>query len=209
MKPSTVMLSFGIMASVNGAVPLCKTYNSTYDNINASPVTGVLSPLSTYNGLLYSAFSAASTSDALTGVKSQSPPNLVIATLRSDLISIGSLTLDPFGTISADRSAGTSAFALEQFSFGCALALAQGEADLPTSCVVTVTGFDGRGNQAPAQTFSYAPTDPTLAPMVTVQPVGAGYAALVNVTFAISVTGTGAPATTAFLLDNLITCNYS
>ncbi|KAI9681888.1 MAG: hypothetical protein M1822_006965 [Bathelium mastoideum] len=199
MKLSTFMLSFGIMASVNGA----------YDNINANPVTGVLSSLSTYNGLLYSAFDAGDASDALTGVEPQSPPNAAIATLRNDLISIGSLTLDPFGTISADRSGGTSAFALEQFSFGCGLALDQREASPPTSCVVTVTGFDGRGNQAPAQTFSYAPTDPTLALMVTVRPVGAGYAALVNVTFAIGVTGTGVPATTALFLDNLITCNYS
>lgn len=123
--------------------------------------------------------------------------------METDLVQIGSVTLNPFGSIA---SASNSPFDLRSFYFGCAVDLHTSFADPSSGCTVAVTGFTWDGEQVPEATFAFSP-DSTTAADLALAVLPSSYAKLRNVTFGVAV-GSVATAATVLNLDNLVHCNY-
>ncbi|KAK3617244.1 hypothetical protein LTR56_025427 [Elasticomyces elasticus] len=188
--------------------------------MNASLVP-LTSPAETYHGLNYGGFVVAvrrkvssifdveadegpGPAPLTGGVEAHTAPNVAAATLQTDEIQLGSLSLQPFGTISA--APGTKAFDLSSFYFGCFLNDHTAAAVVSQGCTVAVTGFYLNGAQAPEVTFAFAPTSPTAANQV-LATLPITYSGLKNVTFGVagaSVLAAGA----GINVDNLCHCNY-
>ncbi|KAK4902583.1 hypothetical protein LTR27_000520 [Elasticomyces elasticus] len=155
------------------------------------------------------------------GVEANSAPNVAAATLQTDEVQLGSLSLQPFGTVSA--APGTKAFDLSQLLLWYVSASPHNERPLITSgcflndhtaaaavvaqgCTVAVTGFYLDGAEAPEVTFAFSPTSPTAATQV-LATLPITYSGLKNVTFGVagaSVLAAGA----GINVDNLRHCNY-
>lgn len=143
--------------------------------------------------------------NAILGLKAQSNPNTIAASLQTDELQLGSLSLVPFGSIEA--AAPTKAFDLQSFYFGCVTDLHNDLIDGAEACSISVTGYYAAApNQiVPVATFSFAPTaQPAPLNLATLP---AYFTGLKNVTFGVAGAGT-AIATTALVVDNLAHCNY-
>lgn len=138
------------------------------------------------------------------GVIPHSDGQDIVVGVGNDATQLGSVTLNPFGNIVASPS---KSFDLYSFWFGCGSNLEQPAASVSIGCVLSVTGFNIAGQQLPVATFSYAPTNPTAAPMV-LAALPATYRGLKNVTLGLAV-GTGTSTTSAIWVDDVTHCNYS
>ncbi|KAK5710691.1 hypothetical protein LTR15_012847 [Elasticomyces elasticus] len=195
--------AFGAVIEDRAFLPQCIQYDDNYDDLAASLVP-LTSPVGTYHGLNYGGFVVAAPAPLTGGVEAHSAPNVAAATLQTDEIQLGSLSLQPFGTISA--APGTKAFDLSSFYFGCFLNDHTAAAVVSQGCTLAVTGFYLNGAQAPEVTFAFAPTSPTAANQV-LATLPITYSGLKNVTFGVagaSVLAAGA----GINVDNLRHCNY-
>ncbi|KAK5717598.1 hypothetical protein LTR17_015951 [Elasticomyces elasticus] len=193
---ASLLVSTAISAVIEdrALLPQHIQYDDDYDDLTASLVP-LTSPVRTYHGLNYGAFVVARHTPAA---------NVAAATLQTDEIQLGSLSLQPFGIISA--APGTKAFDFSSFYFGCFLNDHTAAAVVSQGCTVAVTGFYLNGAQAPEVTFAFAPTSPTAANQV-LATLPITYSGLKNVTFGVagaSVLAAGA----GINVDNLRHCNY-
>ncbi|EMC95473.1 hypothetical protein BAUCODRAFT_149440 [Baudoinia panamericana UAMH 10762] len=210
MKTSAIVFSllsgaFGAALDSRNYISYCKSYVDTYDDIPASTLLPTLTPVNIYNGLDYGGFLAAQPIVGTAGIVPKSLPNNAVATLSQDILELGSLSLNPFGTIAA--ASGTKSFNLVSFYFGCLLSSKTGAADLSEGCTVAVTGYYTNGQQAPEVTFAFAPTSPNAAPL-NLATLPSTYTGLKNVTFGIA-NAAVQQQDTDFVVDNLVHCNYS
>lgn len=199
------------LASAAVAAPLdersfyCTEYVDKYDNLATNPLLPLVSPIGTYDGLKYDGWVISDNANAILGLKAQSNPNTIAASLQTDELQLGSLSLVPFGSIEA--AAPTKAFDLQSFYFGCVTDLHNDLIDGAEACSISVTGYYAAApNQiVPVATFSFAPTaQPAPLNLATLP---AYFTGLKNVTFGVAGAGT-AIATTALVVDNLAHCNY-
>lgn len=86
----------------------------------------------------------------VSGIKAKSPPNKVV----SQRPAAGS-----FATTGR-------CVRLKELYFGCTTANVQGAANLPVSCLPTLTSFDGKGKQNGEQKETYKPNNPTFADLM-------------------------------------------
>ncbi|EMC93118.1 hypothetical protein BAUCODRAFT_158882 [Baudoinia panamericana UAMH 10762] len=187
----------------NGIYSSCKSYDDTYDNI--AVLTGTLpqlNPITLYNGLTYEAWQ---TSQPTNGVIAHSKPNVAAAAMEGDLVQLGVVTLNPFGSMTL--APGTKAFDAKSFFFGCVVDLEQAAATISSGCTISVTAFTIYGQQVPVATFAFAPTMEIGNPLTFAQ-LPSTFSLLKNITFGIA-DASVATAQTVLDIDDFVHCNYS
>jgi len=208
MKLYTASLAFaaGSMATAldnTASKSSCLTYTDKYDDLTSNvllPTTSV----GNYHGLKYGAFVVTEPIIGTSGIVPDSSPNIASATMQQDELQLGSLSLNPFGTIAA--ASGTKAFDLKSFYFGCVLDDKNTALTVSTGCTIAVTGYYTNGQQAPEATFAFASNSLTEATLV-LATLPATYTLLQNVTIGIA-NGAVSTAQTVLDIDNLVHCNY-
>lgn len=138
----------------------------------------------------------------LNGLKTASPPNAAVLSVRSDVTS-GDI-LNPSAT--ATKSNAIRYFSLISFFFGCVEASAEGLATTTVGCDISVTGYDVYGNMVGEASFNFAPSALVQAPMAKAD-LPSSFVDIVSFTLGIS-TSTVEPALTALLFDNVTHINY-
>ncbi|KAK5125933.1 hypothetical protein LTR85_011288 [Meristemomyces frigidus] len=215
MKLSVISLTFaaGGMAAVlkeRSSKAFCQSYTDTYDDLSSNPLLPT-TEVGTYHGLTYSAFVVDEPLVGTSGIVPTSSPNVAAATMQQDELQLGSLSLNPFGTIAT--ASGTKAFDLRSFYFayqlsykGCVVDDKNTAVTVSSGCTIAVTGYYATGQQAPEVTFAFAPTSLTEATLVLAE-LPATYTLLKNVTFGIA-DGAVVTAETVLDIDNVVHCNY-
>lgn len=132
-----------------------------------------------------------------------SQPNAAVANVATDTALAGIVSSSPQGSIAIANN--TKAFDFKSVYIGCGLATGEGAASVPIGCVVSVNAFFVNGQQAPEQTFSFAPNSENYAaPILAVLP--SSWVGLKNATLGIASSGGQVTATT-LQIDNLVHCN--
>ncbi|CZT15389.1 uncharacterized protein RCC_01253 [Ramularia collo-cygni] len=121
-----------------------KSYIDKFDDLPQSIIS--LSPVKKYGGLNYKAFFSA-TPSKLTGPQPHSPSNVVAYGAYGSLLQ-GAPILSPIES--------NSIFDLHSFYFGCAINTAETAAGVPSTCTVTVTGYDGT-RKIGSEEFKFTP----------------------------------------------------
>ncbi|ETS83194.1 hypothetical protein PFICI_05070 [Pestalotiopsis fici W106-1] len=209
MRPSWFALSLvlGASAVVVEERAVCTTkFVSNYDNLNAPALVDSLKTVGVYNGLDYNGFSPAAPPAFLGGVIPNTKKNVIVASLTSDILNLGTDSLKIFGTIAAQKP--VIGFDLTSFYFGCTLFTPASSATIPLSCTISVAGFYANGKPAPTVKFSFSPTAGILAPSaMKLAVLPTTYRALKNVTIGVDSSQVIVPAT-ALALDSVSHCNY-
>lgn len=127
-----------------------------------------------------------------------------MTTVNQDLTAGHVVTLNPFGTISAQA---TRYFGLYSFWFGCSVA--KGTPAVPTTqgCTLSVTGVDGNGKALPEAVYSFSPTSVSSAPMVEAV-LPALYGRVLNVTIAVA-TASVSTVDAVLVVDDVYHCNFN
>ena len=139
------------------------------------------------------------------GVVAHSKPNVAAAAMPQDLVTLGQVTLTPFGEISTGP--GVKSFDLSSFYFGCVTNLENSLVTTSTGCTIAVTGYKYNGQQVPEATFAFAPAQTIGAPPALAS-LPSSYVGLKNVTIGIASAAVLA-AETIVDIDDLVHCNYS
>lgn len=175
---------------------------SQFDNVTATPALAI-TPAGFQNNINYTRFSVAVVGP-LNGLKTPSPPNAAVLSVRNDLTTPNSNALNP--TATATKSPAIKYFSLLSFFFGCVEASAESTANTAVGCDISVTGYNVEGNMVGEASFNYAPGALVQAAMAKAE-LPTGFAQVVSFTLGIS-TSTVGPAATALLFDNVTHVNY-
>ncbi|KAH9890312.1 hypothetical protein F4778DRAFT_796575 [Xylariomycetidae sp. FL2044] len=185
--------------------PTCSPVTDNFDDRVANGVDPLLSPVGAYHGVTYESFNvvAVGLDGTVLGIRPSSGQNTAGTGIATQLTSIGNIALFPFGYILATPS---TAFDLSSFSFGCAINTETVQVPTPTSCIITVTGFNVDGQQLPAETFTFVPTN-VIADTPAVAVLPPSYTRLQNIT--IGLTGSVMPALSVLVIDDVQRCTYT
>ena len=163
------------------------------------PGLSELSPVGTYQGLIYNGFDVLSA--GVDGQNAVAPESGVNVAANGN---INDLTSSP----SINASSSISSFDLTYLYFGCVLDTEETLASAPQDCTISFTAFKA-GSQAAYQTLDYSFTPSALldAPMVqAVFPSNWTYLSLVEIAV---VESTSTALLTGLLVDNVEHCNHA
>ena len=141
-------------------LPTCQPYQSIqpanphfqFDNLQGS-ASARIDPVGIYYGISYNNFGVSQpgvANESLSGVIPHSDPNFAAGFVSG----ASSLSI-------AYAGSNIKSFALDNFYYGCATALLQGEIEAAVNCSITVTGYKaGSTEPAATQTFGFTPDEP-------------------------------------------------
>lgn len=123
-----------------------------------------------------------------------------------DLLYGFSITLNPFGTITAapSTSIGVRTFDLNSFYFGCVLDLHTNVLAVPETCTVSICGTRLDGTAVPCESFLFTAPAATRVPLQQAVP-SAAYLGVSSVIFGVDSTllGQVTSSQTSLVLDNV------
>lgn len=131
--------------------------------------------------------------------------NLAGFTMLTDLLSIDSLTFQPFGYLIADNQ--TKLFNLNSLYFGCTINTHSPAVQTNQACTAYIIGYYENGAQGPMQTYSFSPESGTNSPMQLVS-LPSTYQKLSRVV--LSIASAAVSVSQGILnVDNVQHCNYA
>jgi len=139
------------------------------------------------------------------GVVPHSKPKFAAAAMAQSLVTMGDVTLTPFGEMLVGP--GVKFFDLSSFYFGCIIDLQNAQATTSVGCTIAVTGYYYNDKQVPEATFAFAPDQLAGAPLALAS-LPPTYTGLKNITIGVAGAAVLA-AETVLIIDDLVHCNYS